>query len=252
VRSTVEGVRVVEVHQAITELVPRDQLQAFRRELETTELVCIVCGEEEPAGSSEAVTLQLLVDPDSETSALHAAHRRCAPSAVHSQPGLAAVLDDDGSSADVRWYPMQLPGGELVVVWESSIQLVAWDSNTEPATISIATLLRDGFGLVTLASSPAEAFSDLPAAPGWSASLDETDLLVIRTPTRETALECTLGLAVPDELRAAFHAARELIALTGSGLQVDSDDRLGGLLEAAVAGTLLGARVPLTIGPPGG
>ena len=110
--------------------VPARELDEFCAALAETEVTCVICGDDLPAGSSTPVAVQVFVDPaDASVSSVVASHARCAPSGVHQRPGLAEQLSVRSGTAttelDVRWCLLILPSGHVGVAWEASDRTLA-------------------------------------------------------------------------------------------------------------------------------
>ena len=102
--------RQVDVAPEVRNCVPARELDEFCAALAETEVTCVICGDDLPAGSLTRVAVQVFVDPaDATVFSVVASHARCAPSGVHQRPGLAEQLSVRSGIAttelDVRVVP---------------------------------------------------------------------------------------------------------------------------------------------------
>jgi hypothetical protein len=240
----------VDVAPEVRDCVPARELEEFCAALAETEITCVVCGEDLPAGSTTAVAVQVFVDPADDTvSTVVASHTRCAPSGVQRRPGLAAQFSARSSTSttelDIRWCPMTLPSGHVGVAWEASERVVSWqDDPADAVTALIAAYLGLGFALVTPGQIERDALPALPMLSGWQAKLGEDGHLVVLSPDGNAALSVDVDAGLIQQLREAMKDKAELVALTGCNLHLDSEHREAGLAYAATQGSLVGARIP--------
>lgn len=245
--------RSVEVSPAIRELVPAQELNEFVASLAETELRCISCGTEIPAGSGDPVAVQLLRDPTDHFDMLSPSHVSCGGSGVHEIEGLAQELNDRSGEDDVRWCPMILPSGEVAVAWEASRRIVGWDDYERDAvTLAVSGYLNFGFDLVAPSLIKTDALPSLPRLRRWTGTLTGDGVLTIRAPNKQIALEAELSSEAVPLVRAGLAQSDWLVALTGVGLHLDSEhDREAGLAYAATQGKLVGARIRISVEPEG-
>jgi len=245
--------RQVDVARQVRNCVPARELEEFCAALAETEVTCVICGDDLPAGSSTPVAVQVFVDPaDATVSSVVASHAACAPSGVHQRPGMAGRLSVRSGSAttelDVRWCPLILPSGDVGVAWEASERVVTWqDDPADAVTGLVAAYLKLGFDLVTPGQIEADALPELPVPPGWVAELGDDGHLAVLSPDGNAALSVSVDADALGQLRKGVGEKAELVALTGCNLHLDSEHREAGLLYAAAQGSLVGARVPARV-----
>jgi hypothetical protein len=243
--------RRVEVAPEIKALIPAQALADFCDEIAETELTCVVCGVELPAGSRTPVALQLLIDPaDDSVTRVVPSHLGCSRSGVREVPGLATHDRDNDytDGLDVRWYPMALPSGHLAIAWETSRRVLAYDDPAETADANVGTYLGEGFQLVGPSTIEADALPGLPLLHDWVARFSADGNFAILAPDGRQALAATLGGDAADFVSQLLSDAEWVVALTGSGLHADSENREAGLVYAAMRGQLVGARIPVEVG----
>ncbi|MGH9171201.1 MAG: hypothetical protein ACRD0Z_10080 [Acidimicrobiales bacterium] len=241
--------RWVDASPEVRERVPFRLLQEFIETLGDAELRCTVCGKDMAAESDDAVTVQLLVDPEDEgVHKLVPAHRLCALSSVQYVPGLRAELATlAGDEVDVRWCPVRLPSGDFAVAWEASRRVLESDDVSMDETLDpvFSSYLATGFQLVTPADLDAETLPDLPLLSDWHVSLTSAGEMRIVRADGTSALEVELDETTQQAFSGVDQRRRWLVVLTGSHLHLDSDHREAGLYYAATKGYLAGGRVPL-------
>jgi hypothetical protein len=246
-------VRRVDVAPEVRDYVPPRQLEEFCAALAETEVTCVVCGEDLPAGSTAPVAVQVFVDPsDATVSSIVASHARCAPSGIHQRPGLAERLSGRSGAAmtelDVRWCPLILPSGHAGVAWEASERVVTWqDDPADAVTALVAAYLKLGFDLVTPGQIEGDTLPELPVPSGWQAELGEEGHLTVLSPDGNAALSVSVDAETLGQLQDAVTQKAQLVALTGCNLHLDSEHREAGLVYAATQGSLVGARVPARV-----
>ena len=245
--------RQVDVAPEVRSCVPARELDEFCAALAETEVTCVICGDDLPAGSTTAVAVQVFVDPgDATVSSVVASHARCAPSGVHQRPGLAEQLAARSGTAttelDVRWCPLILPTGHVGVAWEASERMVTrQDDPADAVTALVAAYLKLGFDLVTPGQIEADALPELPVPPGWAAEVSDDGHLAVLSPDGNATLSVSVGADALGQLRKGVREKAQLVALTGCNLRLDSEHREAGLLYAATQGSLVGARVPARV-----
>lgn len=232
----------------VRDCVPTHELEEFCASVAETEVTCVVCGEDLPAGSTTPVAVQVFVDPTDETvCTVSASHARCAPSGVNQRSGLAERFSERQSPTtelDVRWCPMVLPSGHVGVAWEASERVVTWqDDPADAVTALVAAYLEHGFGLVTPGQIEADALPELPMLPSWVAELSSGGDLAVLAPDGNAALSVRVDSESLVRVRMGMADKTELVALTGCNLHLDSEHREAGLVYAATQGSLVGARM---------
>lgn len=243
--------RQVDVAPEVRNCVPARELDEFCAALAETEVTCVICGDDLPAGSSTPVAVQVFVDPaDATVFSVVASHARCAPSGVHQRPGLAEQLSVRSGIAtrelDVRWCPLTLPSGHVGVAWEASERVVTWqDDPADAVTAVVAAYLELGFDLVTPGQIESDALPELPVPPGWVAEVGDDGYLAVVSPDGNAALSVSVGADALGQLRKGVTEKAQLVALTGCNLHLDSEHREAGLIYAAMQGSLVGARIPI-------
>lgn len=242
--------RRVEVAPEIRSVFPPEVLTDFCDQIAETELTCVVCGIDIPAGSTTPVAVQLLVDPDDESvREVVPSHLGCSRSGIREMPGLAAharQAAEGASGTDVRWFPMGLPSGHIAIAWETSMRVLSSDGGHDDlADASVSTYLRHGFGLVAPSAIEDDALTELPLLTDWVARFSPSGDFAVTAPNGEHALAATLSGDVAEFVLHTLSGAEWIVVLTGSGLHADSENPGAGLLFAASRGSLVGARVPI-------
>lgn len=105
-----------EVESALSE----QDLARLKEARECTELRCFVCQGSVAPESEERVTVSLLFDPNTTTTAIHIAHRACAPSRTDVGDLPAQVVGGPGRITYVRFLHADLGA---VLVWERDLNV---------------------------------------------------------------------------------------------------------------------------------
>jgi hypothetical protein len=109
-----------------------------------------------------------------------------------------------------------LPSGDLAVAWEASRRIVTWDDyETEAVTTLVSSYMGFGFDLVTPALIESDELPRLPKLRRWGATLTADDVLTLRSPNGQRALEPAVATDVIEPIRGALAKSEWLVALTG-------------------------------------